>query len=377
MSLSLKNSTFISLLFLSLLIAGTASLPATIGVNYIATAHPPPERVASALQALKITSVRLPDPTPAVVRAFSYSNISLLLSVPNNLVGSFAANRSAAALWLYTHVVPFYPRARISTISVGTDVLDTPVDLSDSLLPAVRNLHLSLRDLGINKIAVSTTFTFINVMSNSFPPSSAEFQEPISGLIIKPLLQFLDETNSSFLINLYPYNVYRLSSEIPVGYPLFQEHPFNFRDDFMTGVRYRNLFDMMVDAVICAMAVAGHENIPVIVTETGWPSSGERNEADANPVFAEMYIKGLVNHLKSGLGTPLRKEGVAQTYIYELFDTEEKQGSETGGHNWGILFPNMTQKYAIGLSGSIRVGGGLGKMALGLFLMLASVLLFW
>ncbi|KAF3438698.1 hypothetical protein FNV43_RR21462 [Rhamnella rubrinervis] len=34
-----------------------------------------------------------------------------------------------------------------------------------------------------------------------------------------------------------------------------------FGDDLTTGVRYRDLFNMMVDAVISAMAVVGHENI--------------------------------------------------------------------------------------------------------------------
>nr|YP_010131406.1 hypothetical protein KQ580_mgp35 [Bruguiera sexangula]QPZ76279.1 hypothetical protein [Bruguiera sexangula] len=78
---------------------------------------------------------------------------------------------------------------------------------------------------------------------------------------------------------------------------------------------------MMVDAVITSLAVAGHENIPVVVAETGWPSSGDDpGEVDATPAYAEMYIKGLVNHLRSGLGTPLRKEGVAETTIYELLD---------------------------------------------------------
>ncbi|KAA8534116.1 hypothetical protein F0562_031691 [Nyssa sinensis] len=350
MSLSFKNLIFFSLFFLSLLFAGTASVPATIGVTYTPNPHQSPEHVAAVLQSLEVSAVRLLQTNPAVVRAFSYSNISLLLTVPNDLVSAFASNRSAAAVWLYSHVVPFYPRARISTISVGTDIIDTSFDLSD-LLPAIRNLHLSLHDLGIRKIAVSTTFSFINIMTTSFPPSAAEFQEPVSQIIIKPLLEFLDETNSSFLINLYPYNVYTVNSEIPVGYALFQEHPFNFRDDFMTGVRYRNLFDMMVDSIIAAMAVGGHENIPVIVTETGWPSSGSSNEADASQLYAELYIKGLIKHLKSGLGTPLRKEGVAETYIYELFDLDEKQENKTERH-WGILYQNMTKKYEFEFSAS-------------------------
>lgn len=130
------------------------------------------------------------------------------------------------------------------------------------LLPAIRNVHLELRHLGIKKISVSTTFSFVNIITT---PPSATFQEPLGELIIKPLLQFLDDINSSFLVNLYPYNMYRINSEIPLGFALFQEHPFHFRDDLVTGIGYRILFDILVDAVITSLAVAGHENIPVVV----------------------------------------------------------------------------------------------------------------
>lgn len=215
-------------------------------------------------------------------------------------------------------------------------------------------------------------------MTSSFPPSSAEFQEPAAGLIIKPLLKFLEETNSSFLINLYPYNIYRLNSDIPIGFALFQEHPFNFRDDLTTGVRYRNLFDMMVDSVITALAVAGHENIPVTVTETGWPSADEVTDVDASKVYAEMYLKGLVRHLKSGMGTPLRREGVAEAYVYELIDQEEKKGMDSNSkRRWGILYSNMTRKYDIDFSDSVRVfeGRGLIRMVVSC-LSLVSVALF-
>ncbi|KAK3024653.1 hypothetical protein RJ639_044269 [Escallonia herrerae] len=354
-----------SLLVFSLLTT-TTTFATTIGVTYNPTATlPSPEHVAGALQTLKIPAVRLPQPDPSVVRAFSYCNTSLLLTVPNSLVPSFAANRSAAELWLYTHVVPFHPRARISAISVGSDAPSDASDLSSSLLPAIRNLHSSLSDLGLRHISVSTTFSFINTLTTSFPPPPPK-------------------TNSSFLINLYPYNVYKLNSEIPIGYALFQEQPFNFRDDHVTGVRYRNLFDMMVDAVVAAMAVSGHENIPIIVTETGWPSSasgvGNTNDGEASQVFAEMYLKGLLLHLNSGLGTPLRKEGVAEAYIYQLFDNSTEQGSNVvvGGseQRWGIVYPNMTMKYRITFSGvSGRVGGAPVGMVIGVVLVV-GVLLF-
>ncbi|KAF8397351.1 hypothetical protein HHK36_016264 [Tetracentron sinense] len=356
-SLALLFFFFFFFFSFTLPIMGSSALPA-IGVTYVhGGSHlPRPERVATTLQSLKIACVRLPAPDPDVIRAFSYSNITLLLSIPNSFIPAMASNQSNALRWLYRHVVPFYPRARISTISVGNDILDSSADLSDFLLPAIRNVYQALHELGIHKILVSTTFSFINVMTTTFPPSAAEFQEPIADSLVKPFLDFLAETNSSILLNLYPYNVYRSNSEIPIGYALFQEQPFNFRDDLITGVRYRNLFDMMVDAVISAMAVAGYEDIPVIVTETGWPSSGDATEVDASEAYAEMYNKGLVGHLQSGLGTPLRKEGVAETYIFELFDEDMKQGSESKRH-WGILYPNMTKKYGIDFSGSAQVGG--------------------
>ncbi|KAF3944883.1 hypothetical protein CMV_028692 [Castanea mollissima] len=97
----------------------------------------------------------------------------------------------------------------------------------------------------------------------------------------------------------------------------------------ITNVRYRNLFDMMVDAVVSAMVVANYENIPAVVGETGWPSSGANaSEVEANPAYTEMYLKNLVEDLRSGTSTPLRKEGVAEVYIYELFDKEVKQRND-------------------------------------------------
>ncbi|XP_075512581.1 glucan endo-1,3-beta-glucosidase-like [Primulina tabacum] len=373
-----------------LLLSGTSANATTIGVTYntMTPDVPPPDHVVPALQSLKISAVRLLNPSPAAVRSFAYTNISLLLYVPNNLIPSFAANRSAADLWLYSHVLPYHPRTRISLISVGSDaIIDvattySTLDPSSILLSAMQNLHLSLRDLGIHTIRVSTTFSFFDIMTTSFPPSSAEFQEPISSLILRPLLQFLVETNSSLLINLYPYNVYRINYDIPIGFALFQENPFNFRDDVVTGVRYRNLFDMMVDGVIAAMAVAWQENIPVIVTETGWPSE---TEAQAVGNYAEMYLKGLVKHLRSGIGTPLRKEGVTEAYIYELFDESHSEYNGTcdyasmregAGQHWGIMHPNLTMKYKVDFSASTWILGNdtrLVKIVVGLCTSLLSV----
>ncbi|KAL6126700.1 hypothetical protein ACLB2K_074746 [Fragaria x ananassa] len=374
----------VSLITLLSLLAATASPDAAsstvIGATYSSSTAatyptpPLPERVASTVTSLGLAALRLDVSDPNLVRAFLYSNTTLLLTIPNALVPPLAANRTNALRWLYAHVVPFFPRTKIAAISVGNDVLESTQEFSQFLLPAIQNVHLALLDLGIRKIAVSTTFSFVNVVTAPFPPSAAQFIDAPLQTVIRPLLQFLRDTNSSFFVNVYPYNLYRFRSEIPIGFPLFQEHPFSFRDDMTTGVRYRNLFDMMVDGVISAMAVAGYENIPLIVTETGWPSSSsDPREVEANPVYAELYIKGLLGHLKSGRGTPLRKEGVAQVYIYELIDKQVRVG-----RNWGILFTNMTNKYknVDYRSESDSVLGGLGffKMLVGQFLVFAFLL---
>ncbi|GAB2229005.1 hypothetical protein Droror1_Dr00023139 [Drosera rotundifolia] len=368
-------------LFLLLLLSTNTAAATTIGITYTPPSPtsrlPPPSLVAVALRRLSIPSVRLPGSDPATIRAFSYSNISLFLSIPNLFLPSIASNRSNALSWLSRHLVPFYPRAKITALSVGNDPLNAKTDLADCIIPAIRNVYIALHELGIRDIEVSTTFSFVSVMRGVFPPSGAEFVEPANGLIVKPLLQFLQETNSSFFVNIHPYHLFRMNKEIPVGFALFQENKFGFRDDSVTGVKYRNLFDMMVDAVVTAMTVAGHERIPVVVAETGWPSGGG-GEIEANEVYAEMYLRGLLRHLRSGVGTPLRKEGVKEVYVYELFDKQNcRVLTGVDSQQWGVLYPNLTKKYDVefGSAGKGQFGGvGVVRLAFVLVLVAAVVL---
>ncbi|CAA7060600.1 unnamed protein product [Microthlaspi erraticum] len=287
----------------------TYSTPDSISGSVILS----PDRIAEKIVSMKIPAVRLLDFNPEMIRAFADTNVSLFLSVPNPLVPLLASDRSIAKAWVYRHVLPFYPRTNISIISVGNDAISDSPDVSPSLLRAMQNVRRSLKDLGIYKISVSTTFSFFNIVPAAFIPSAAQFQKPTGDVIIRPILQFLERTNSSFLINLYPYNVYRSSFPISMGFALFVESPFGYKSDLNTGVRYRNLFDMMVDAVFSSMAAMGHEKLPLIVAETGWLTSGAR------------------------------AEGISEVYVFELVEEEGKQGIG----NRGLLHHNMTtSKYS-------------------------------
>ncbi|CAN6930472.1 unnamed protein product [Brassica oleracea] len=101
----------------------------------------------------------------------------------------------------------------------------------------------------------------------------------------------------------------------------------------------------MVDAVVRSLAVMGHENLPVVVAETGWPSwSSNSSEVYATPKCSQRFLNALVDHLRAEKGTPLRKEGASEVYIFELCDNESKQQSK---RTWGLLDYHLKTKMNI------------------------------
>ncbi|KAF3543951.1 hypothetical protein DY000_02009302 [Brassica cretica] len=49
----------------------------------------------------------------------------------------------------------------------------------------------------------------------------------------------------------------------------------------------------------------GYENLFLIVAETRWPSSGIDCEVDETLLYSEMFLKGLLAHLRSSGGTKM------------------------------------------------------------------------
>ena len=91
-------------------------------------------------------------------------------------------------------------------------------------------------------------------------------------------------------------------------------------------LHYTNVFDAMIDDAYFAMADLNFTNIPVVVSETGWPSKGDQNEPSTTVDNADTYNSNLVRHVLNNTGTPKHPGIPVNTYIYELFNEDLRAG---------------------------------------------------
>ncbi|XP_078439172.1 glucan endo-1,3-beta-glucosidase 12-like [Wolffia australiana] len=323
-----------------------------IGVNYgrLGSNIPSPAVAVKLLSSLSITRVKVFDMDESVIKAFANTGISLSLCIPNANISSLASNPYTANQIIRRFILRYYPKTKISSISVGNEVSMLP-EFALTLLPAMKNLHRSLKTFRLHdQIKVSTTHS-LAVLAIRFPPSQAVFQESISETVLRPVLSFLAETKSPFLVNLYPYLTFKEIPYIPIDFALFGKNTKNFNfTDPVTALTYTNLFDLLVDSLNAAAFSLGFFDLELVVTETGWPSKGEEGDDAASLVNAATFTSRLVSHV-AGLpikGTPLRPGYPVVTYIFALFDEDLKEGVETERH-WGLFYANGTSKYSLGI----------------------------
>lgn len=117
----------------------------------------------------------------------------------------------------------------------------------------------------------------------------------------------------------------------------------------MTSLFCIQIMNKQVDAVTFAIARLGYGNIPVQVSETGWPSKGDTNEIGASLENARAYNRNLlVRQLKSE-GTPVRPNQKLEVYLFALFNENLKPGP-TSERNYGLYRPDGTIAYNLGLT---------------------------
>ncbi|KAK3016737.1 hypothetical protein RJ639_006715 [Escallonia herrerae] len=325
----------------------------SIGVNYgtLGNDLPPPAAVAQFLKDKTIIDrVKLFDVNPDILRAFANTGILVTVTVPNGEIPGLTDIRNARR-WVAANIKPFYPQTKINYILVGNEILHWgPQNLIDNLVSAMRTLQHALVVSGIRNVKVSTAHS-LGILASSQPPSLARFRPGWDVGVLKPMLQFLRETKSPFMVNPYPYFGY---SPKNANFVLFRRNRGVF--DRYTKKTYTNMFDMLMDAVFVSMKKLGYGDVDIVAAETGWPSMGETFEPQCTVENAASYNGGLLRKVSSGVGTPLMPGRKFETYIFGLFNENMKPGS-LAERNFGLFRPDFSQVYDIGILRSAQPTG--------------------
>ncbi|XP_071719739.1 glucan endo-1,3-beta-glucosidase 14-like [Rutidosis leptorrhynchoides] len=319
-----------------------------VGVNYgrIANNLPSPSQVSGLLNSLNINRVKIYDAEPKVLEAFAGTNVEFIIGLGNENLQKMGDPQQAQT-WIQQNVQPYISQTKITCINVGNEVLGGgDAQLASYLLPAMKTMYNALVNLGLNKKVYITTAHSLQILATSFPPSQGSFQESMVQYI-KPILDFHAQVDSPFFINAYPYFAYKSDpSNVPLEYVLFE--PNSGSVDPNTNLKYDNMLYAQIDAVYAAIKALGHTDVEVKISETGWPSKGDENEAGATVENAGIYNRNLMQRMQQGEGTPARPSQPIDIYIFALFNENQKPGP-TSERNFGLYYPDETLVYDLGV----------------------------
>ncbi|CAJ1936822.1 unnamed protein product [Sphenostylis stenocarpa] len=336
------------------LIASKDITNAFIGVNIGSDIFdmPGPTEIVALLKAQSIQHVRLYDADRALLLALAKTGIRVTVSVPNDQLLGIGQSNATAANWVTRNVIAHVPATNITAICVGSEVLTTLPNAAPILVSAINFIHSALVAANLDQqIKVSSPHSS-SIILDSFPPSQAFFNRTWNPVLV-PMLKFLQSTGSYLMLNVYPYYDYLQSNDvIPLDYALFRPLPPNKEAvDSNTLLHYTNVFDAVIDAAYFAMSDLNFTNIPILVTESGWPSKGDSTEPDATIDNANTYNSNLIRHVLNNTGTPKHPGIAVSTFIYELYNEDLRSGP-VSEKNWGLFYANGEPVYTLHLTGA-------------------------
>jgi exo-beta-1,3-glucanase (GH17 family) len=324
---------------------GGTSIPVPPGVDSIGVCYgmsgndlPPPSTVIKMYKSNDIKAIRIYAPVKEVLEALCDTNITVLVGAPNDVLSNLTDAKAAAA-WVHDNIEA-YPSVSFGYIAIGNEVFGKAADL---LVPAMNNVHSALDKANLGHIKVTTSVSQAIAVFNE--PSAANFTKEAKKFM-RPVLKFLSRTDAPLMANIYPYFTYAYNTAgMDVEYALFTAPGTVVKD---ADYNYQNLFDATVDAFYEAMAKLGVSDVPLLVSETGWPSGGGKA---ATPENAKIYNENLIEHIRKG--TPRHPEPI-ETYVFSMFNENEKEkGVE---RNWGLFYPSMKPVYPISCFSTLSAG---------------------
>jgi exo-beta-1,3-glucanase (GH17 family) len=355
-----------------------------LGVSYgtVANDLPDPSSVVKLLGDNGITMVRIYDANSNVLSSLANTGIKVMVMVRNENLADAASSSDYALQWVKSNVAAYYPATQIHGVAVGNEVFNTKPDQNLNLVPAMTNIQKALAQLNLaDAIKVTTPIAF-NAVAVSWPPSSGAFSDDIAQPVMKPMLQFLQQTGSYLSVNYYPYLTYMaqpdtFNLDYVLGNPnnpgvvdpdtqLKYSSLLDAQRDATYYAMDKLLLDAQRDATYYAMDKLGASSLAVHHTEHGAPSGGKlggggghRRLLQAGGVAtianAQTYINNLMNRVLSGnTGTPYRPNADMNVYIFALFNEDQKgTGADDVEQHFGLFYPNMQKVYEFDFRGTV------------------------
>nr|ABR16205.1 unknown [Picea sitchensis] len=326
-----------------------------LGINYgrVADNLPSPSSAVALIKNLQAGYVKIYDADPQVLSALSNTALQVTITVRNQDISNISSSPTVAEQWVQANVLPHYPSTLITAIMVGNEVLSDYQNQATWLLmlPAMPNIHASLLNHGLADSIKVTTSLAMDVLSSSYPPSEGTFRNDVASPVLQPLLDFVNRTGSFVFLDIYPFFAWSANpANVTLDYATFSlDRTAAEFDD--AGLSYSNMLDAQLDAVLAAMGRLGFPGVNVVVGETGWPTKGDENQQGTNVPNATRYNQQLVQKVLADppRGTPRRPGAFIPTFIFSLFNEDQKPGPNTE-RNWGLFYPDGTPVYPIVLS---------------------------
>ncbi|KAL5574820.1 hypothetical protein UlMin_016519 [Ulmus minor] len=329
-----------------------SSLPvaeSAIGVNWgtISFHRLKPSTVVDLLKENKITRVKLFDTDAGSLRALMGSGIQVMVGIPNEMLAVLSSSPAASDAWVRQNVSTYVVKGGVDIryIAVGNEPFLTSYSgqFQNYVMPAMLNLQQSLAKMnlaGYVKLVVPCNADAYE----ADVPSQGTFRPELTQIITQ-LVQFLNSNGSPFVVNIYPFLSLYGNSDFPQDYAFFDgtTHPVTDGSNV-----YSNAFDGNHDTLVAALSKLGYGQMPIVIGEVGWPTDGA---IGANLTAARAFNQGLISHVLSNKGTPLRP-GVPPMDIYLFSLLDEGAKSTLPGNferHWGIYSFDGQAKYPLNL----------------------------
>ncbi|GAB4832938.1 hypothetical protein Ancab_006958 [Ancistrocladus abbreviatus] len=317
----------------------------------MATHQLPPDMVVEMLKNNGFDKLKLFEADERILDALVGTDIEVMLAIPNYMLEEMSEDPDAAASWVDANVTSYNYNGgvNIKYVAVGNEPLLQTYNGTylKYTLPALKNIQQALNHAGHGD-QIKATIPFnadIYYSPDSNPiPSAGDFRPEIRDITIE-IAQFLFENKAPFTVNIYPFLSLYGNDYFPVDYAFFDGSNKPLRDG---DTIYTNVFDANFDTLVWALSKAGFPDMEILVGEVGWPTDGDKN---ANVENAKRFNQGLLQHVLSGIGTPLRK-GNINIYLFSLIDENAKSIAPGNfERHWGIFEFDGKPKYELDLSG--------------------------